>query len=273
MPDNPPPPRYLPRGLTPEAVAELKRLYEKTDVPLTEVAAQFEICRHTLRKVAEAEGWTPRLERPGSGRGRRCRSARRAGFRSRRSTICGGATSRPKSRCSASPRTTTFIATRWSGWRCRRGGRAARIGRRATCRCCCRSIAKRPRRCSRPARSPRRAAAGVAAARGGHEGRGRHGGRGACARERGRDGACDRGISRNAGGPGVARSGAVVGAAAGARGRDPAAQGRKPARGHHARRPPRGRGRADRPHTGGADADAVQGPPASRSRTRAQRRR
>lgn len=64
MSDNPPPPRYLPRGLTPEAVAELKRLYEKTDEPLTEVAAQFEICRHTLRKVAEAEGWTPRLERP-----------------------------------------------------------------------------------------------------------------------------------------------------------------------------------------------------------------
>ncbi|MFL9502477.1 hypothetical protein ACJMQP_20645 [Rhodopseudomonas palustris] len=64
MTDNPQPPRYLPRGLTPEAVAELKRLYEKTDEPLTEVAAQFEICRHTLRKVAEAEGWTPRLERP-----------------------------------------------------------------------------------------------------------------------------------------------------------------------------------------------------------------
>ncbi|PPQ43661.1 hypothetical protein [Rhodopseudomonas palustris] len=64
MSDNPPPPRYLPRGLTPEAVAELKWLYEKTDEPLTEVAAQFEICRHTLRKVAEAEGWTPRLERP-----------------------------------------------------------------------------------------------------------------------------------------------------------------------------------------------------------------
>jgi hypothetical protein len=64
MSDDPPPPRYLPRGLTPEAVAELKRLYEKTDEPLTEVAAQFEICRHTLRKVAEAEGWTPRLERP-----------------------------------------------------------------------------------------------------------------------------------------------------------------------------------------------------------------
>jgi transposase-like protein len=64
MPDNPPPRRYLPRGFPPEELAEARRLYEDTDVPLAEVAAQFGTNRRCLGKLAESEGWASRWSRP-----------------------------------------------------------------------------------------------------------------------------------------------------------------------------------------------------------------
>lgn len=50
--------------LSAEAVARARQLYEQTDEPLTSVATQFEISRHTLSRLAVREGWTPRASRP-----------------------------------------------------------------------------------------------------------------------------------------------------------------------------------------------------------------
>ncbi|QLH70979.1 hypothetical protein [Rhodopseudomonas palustris] len=64
MPDDPPPRRYLPRGFPPEGLAEARRLYEETDVPLADVAARFGTNRRCLGKLAESEGWALRWSRP-----------------------------------------------------------------------------------------------------------------------------------------------------------------------------------------------------------------
>ncbi|NEW92997.1 hypothetical protein DY468_13635 [Rhodopseudomonas sp. BR0M22] len=63
MSDNPPPRRYLPRGFPPEGLAEARRLYEETDVPLADVAARFGTNRRCLGKLAESEGWASRWSR------------------------------------------------------------------------------------------------------------------------------------------------------------------------------------------------------------------
>ena len=63
MPDVPSA-RPLMCKLNPDAIARARQLYEQTDVPLTSVATQFEISRHTLSRLAVREGWTPRASRP-----------------------------------------------------------------------------------------------------------------------------------------------------------------------------------------------------------------
>ncbi|MFT4275920.1 MAG: hypothetical protein QM576_06135 [Rhodopseudomonas sp.] len=64
MTDNPPPRRYMPRGFPPEGLAEARRLYEETDVPLACVAARFGTNRRSLGKLAESEGWALGPRRP-----------------------------------------------------------------------------------------------------------------------------------------------------------------------------------------------------------------
>lgn len=64
MSDDPPSRRYLPRGFPPEGLAEARRLYEETDVPLADVAARFGTNRRCLGKLAESEGWALRWSRP-----------------------------------------------------------------------------------------------------------------------------------------------------------------------------------------------------------------
>jgi hypothetical protein len=56
--------RRIARGFTPESIEDMRHRYEETDEPQEAIAADYNIHRATLDRLAKREGWKLRKDRP-----------------------------------------------------------------------------------------------------------------------------------------------------------------------------------------------------------------